>query len=444
MKMPAEYYNGRHPENPVSQQEAKRIIAISFSCLTKIDNSRAVRNRMSLEEITAIINNPKLTSETIGAVLNIFREEGNSFIRPFITEDPATQKLSPGTVLDITHESLIRNWNKLNQWANREFEFYSTFLDFQKQLDRWKKSGKSRGYLLPVGPLSYFENWYNNCKPNTGWIMRYAESREDQASAKRHAEETLSDIREFLKRSARKEFVTRAFMKYGPQRIAAVAAILIMLVLSGFYGYNADQKKNARVIEKVKSQSQELLASDEVDLPTKAIYLLLAERHDSGSIMHYLGSLELKNRLKLANEAYNQILSFNKQEDFPLKTNLINLISRDLSLQDNSILPEMKLTETNKFLILLAMDQYYIPDNKKAEILSAAAENGYAQVMHFAKNKNLYRPAVPHSLNIAIQMWLTVGKADRVKIQDLLQNISPVIDSNKASAFQCLLSKRQF
>ena len=96
-----------------------------------------------------------------------------------------------------------------------------------------------------------------------------------------------------------------------------------MLVLSGFYGYNADQKKNARVIEKVKSQSQELLASDEVDLPTKAIYLLLAERHDSGSIMHYLGSLELKNRLKLANEAYNQILSFNKQEDFPLKTNLI-------------------------------------------------------------------------------------------------------------------------
>ncbi len=129
---------------------------------------------MSLEEITGIINNPRLTSDVIGEVLNIFREQGNSFIRPFITDDPSTQKLSPATVLDITHESLIRNWNKLNQWANKEFEFYSTFLDFQKQLDRWKKSGKSRGYLLPVGPLSYFENWYKNCKPNAGWIMRYA------------------------------------------------------------------------------------------------------------------------------------------------------------------------------------------------------------------------------------------------------------------------------
>ncbi len=43
-----EYYNRQHPENPLTQQEAKRIIALTFSCLTKIDNSRAVRNRMSL------------------------------------------------------------------------------------------------------------------------------------------------------------------------------------------------------------------------------------------------------------------------------------------------------------------------------------------------------------------------------------------------------------
>ncbi len=115
------------------------------------------------------------------------------------------------------------------------------------------------------------------------------ESREDPELAKQHAETTLLDTREFLKRSARKEFITRAFMKYGPQRIAAVSAILIMLVLSGFYWYNADQKKNIRVIEKVKSQAQTLIESEEVDLPSKAIYLLLQERHDSGTIMPYLG-----------------------------------------------------------------------------------------------------------------------------------------------------------
>lgn len=137
----------------------------------------------------------------MGDVLNTFREEGNSFIRPFKTEDPATHQLLPHTVLDITHESLIRNWNKLNQWASKEFEYYSTFQDFQKQLNRWKKSGKSNGYLLPIGPLTYFENWYNSCKPNAGWIRRYAETKETQEESVKETEEILADTREFLKKA---------------------------------------------------------------------------------------------------------------------------------------------------------------------------------------------------------------------------------------------------
>ena len=42
---------------------------------------------MTLKEITAVINRPALTVTVVGKVLDIFREEGNSFIRPFKTED---------------------------------------------------------------------------------------------------------------------------------------------------------------------------------------------------------------------------------------------------------------------------------------------------------------------------------------------------------------------
>jgi energy-coupling factor transporter ATP-binding protein EcfA2 len=130
-------YNSRYPDANIYPQEAKRIIALAFSCLTKIDNSRAVRNRMTLREITDIINVPKLGPDVVGRVLSVFREEGNSFMRPFVTDDPATMELRPEAVLDITHESLIRNWNKLNQWANKEFEYLTVFQDFRKQMDRW-------------------------------------------------------------------------------------------------------------------------------------------------------------------------------------------------------------------------------------------------------------------------------------------------------------------
>ena len=90
----AEYYNAEHPETPITTKDAKNIIALTFSCLTKIDNSRAVRNRMTLKEITAIINRSHLSAEIVGRVLNIFREEGNSFVRPFKTDDKATHVLS--------------------------------------------------------------------------------------------------------------------------------------------------------------------------------------------------------------------------------------------------------------------------------------------------------------------------------------------------------------
>src|SRR5690606_9269536 len=133
---------------------------------------------------------------------------------------------------DITHESLIRNWSKLNKWASREYEFYSTFLDFKKQMDRWKQSGKSSGFLLPIGPLTYFENWYQACKPNVAWLMRYSEVQDDKIKARAHAHETLEDIKQFLKRSARKVIVTKAFMKYGPQRIATSLAVIILITLS--------------------------------------------------------------------------------------------------------------------------------------------------------------------------------------------------------------------
>jgi energy-coupling factor transporter ATP-binding protein EcfA2 len=430
-----EYYNSRHPERPITQQAAKRIIAISFSCLTKIDNSRAVRNRMSLEEITGIINVQELSSKVIGEVLNIFREEGNSFIRPFKTEDPATHKLEPGTVLDITHESLIRNWNKLNQWANREFEFYSTFLDFQKQLNRWKNSGKSRGYLLPIGPLSYFENWYKNCKPNEGWIMRYVESREDSAIARRHATETLRDTREFLKRSSRKEFITRSFMKYGPQRIATVFAILVMLVLSGFYWYNADLKKNARVIEKIRSESIGLLKSEEAETEIKAIYLLIQERQDSGTLMPYLVSLDPNSKITLTNEVYNKILSFNKHNEDPLKTSTRTLLINNLMTPEKGLTPEFLMKERNRFLTLLAMDQYYSPESKKETNLTGMAEKSLNAAIQFFKDKGILHPGFSMELNLAIQMGLTFGKAKPDQLQTLLQLISPAAGTEAERAY---------
>ena len=82
-----EYYVRKDRQKIFPMKDAKAIIRTAFICLTKIDQSRAVRNRMTLKEIVNIIGKPEFGTKEVGDVLNIFREPGNTFIRPFILDE---------------------------------------------------------------------------------------------------------------------------------------------------------------------------------------------------------------------------------------------------------------------------------------------------------------------------------------------------------------------
>jgi hypothetical protein len=69
--------SGKH----ISREDAQGIIKNAFICLTKIDQSRAVRNRMTLQEITHILGRKEFgTPKKLVQILNIFREPGNTFM----------------------------------------------------------------------------------------------------------------------------------------------------------------------------------------------------------------------------------------------------------------------------------------------------------------------------------------------------------------------------
>lgn len=259
----ARYYQTKTGQ-VISDDDAKAIIKVAFTCLTKIDQSRAVRNRMTLAEINNILGDKRFTSKEVAAILNIFREPGNTFIRPFITDAPESQTLRDDDVLDITHESLIRNWEYLEQWAKEEFDNYTVSLDFEQQLNRWVESKRSNGFLLSIGQLTYFENWYNKVKPNVYWIARYLP--EDIAQNKKltRAKQMLGNAQEFLQRSVRKHAVTRTVMRYGARRIAAVLGVLIVLTLSSFAVRDYFRKQNDYVLKSIHDQVLELAANSKV------------------------------------------------------------------------------------------------------------------------------------------------------------------------------------
>lgn len=432
-------FHHAHSDQAITQKDAKRIVALTFSCLTKIDDSRAVRNRMSLTEITNIINQPNLTTEVVGQVLNLFRESNNSFIRPYKTDEDQTHRLTPDSVLDITHEALIRNWGLLNKWANQEFEFYSTFLDFKKQLLRWKTSGKSSGFLLPLGPLTYFENWYDQCKPNRYWIDRYSEIKNDPQQSIQQSETLLADTKEFIKRSASKVMLTRAFMKYGARRIAIGVALLAMVLMTGFYWYDAQRKTNSRVESLVMEKAHHLLQSKEVSDISKATYMLIEERLKNGSLLTYLSALtNAKQRVELSIAAYRLILYFDKHSTLPLKTELMDWIVSELKKYEGTGQDRAAflIEQQNQFLLLLAYDEYYNPSTRVADgVIPAVTGLQQKLINYFFSNTQPYKQIVPTELNLALQLWLTFGKPEATDIAGVLKKMSPLADSSSKRIF---------
>ncbi|MDH5604702.1 MAG: hypothetical protein OEY51_12220, partial [Cyclobacteriaceae bacterium] len=275
----------------IPPEDIHLIIKTVFSCLTKIDHSRAVRNRMTLGEIRDILNRDDIEEDVIAATINIFREPGNTFIHPFIAGEGDVVPLVPENILDITHESLMRNWEILKTWADEEYNKYTVFADFKQQVDRWLAHDKSWGFLLPIGPLTYFEDWYKDHAPNPFWVNRYNEQITDTKKDIEESSRIVEDAQTFLKMGGRKHAITRAVMRFGPGNIAATLGILIILTLGAFGLYNNLTKRNSHVLAHIQKEGRELVNSDRVLATTKGFHLIAMERLESGSAKNILDNV---------------------------------------------------------------------------------------------------------------------------------------------------------
>ncbi|MBW8049251.1 MAG: WD40 repeat domain-containing protein [Cytophagales bacterium] len=229
-----EYYNKvSGSDRRLSKQKAQHIIKVAFQCLTKIDENRAVRSLTSLQEIIEMLGYKKNEREKVARVLDIFRIQGNTFLRPFISKDPASKNLRLTTVLDITHEALMRNWTKLEQWAREQHERVIIYRDLCNQLHKWLKNKKPKELLLSAGALNYFERWFNSFEVNPiAWLKRYMDSKEEIEVEKKPMKtaEHYEDIKEYLR-------VSRANINRKKKLVKAVVGVICVLLLIASVGF---------------------------------------------------------------------------------------------------------------------------------------------------------------------------------------------------------------
>lgn len=151
-----EAYNGLDaPQKAVAEK--------LFKCLTeKGPDNREIRRPATLREIAAIAG---AQEKDVIAVIDTFRKPGRSFLMP-----PATDSLSHETLIDISHESLIRNWDRLKSWVNEEAESAKNYRRLAETATLYQE-GKEN--LLRNPGLQITWTWYEQNKPNKPWAQRY-------------------------------------------------------------------------------------------------------------------------------------------------------------------------------------------------------------------------------------------------------------------------------
>lgn len=240
--------------------EQKRICEALFKAITeKRGENFGIRRPTRLNEVAAIAD---VSENEVVAVIDKFREPGRSLLTP-----AHGVPLNGRSMVDISHESLMRIWTRLKNWVDDEAESVSMYSRLAEAASMYQL-GKAGLWRPPDLQLAL--NWQAKHKPTLVWGQRYHSA----------FERTMI----FLEYS-RKEFETEQRIKELEQKRKLQRARIALLVISGFlvlalgatvYAFiQQTQAKQAQALAEVAKK----LADDNAAAAKKAQQEALAEKN---------------------------------------------------------------------------------------------------------------------------------------------------------------------
>lgn len=141
----------------------QEICETMFKALTERGNeNQGIRCPTRLSTISAIAG---VNEDELMRVIERFREPGRSLLMP-----PYGVKLDSETVIDISHESLMRIWIRLKRWLDEESKAAEMYLKLSEASERYQEG---RAGLWQMPDLQLALNWREENKPTLVWGQRY-------------------------------------------------------------------------------------------------------------------------------------------------------------------------------------------------------------------------------------------------------------------------------
>lgn len=214
----------------------------------------AVRRPRRLEELVAITGEPRAN---VVAVVDAFRAPGCNFLRP-----PRSVALTDETFVDISHESLIRQWSSLAEWFAEEARAHALW---QRLLSSEERYASGEGNLLSGLDLGNAVAWSDREKPNAAWAASHG-GRHEKVTAFLETSRRIEEEEERRRKAAEERE-----WRWLRIRAALYLAIAFAAILGGFYFFRqSTQLENALVEARELTERADRLAAAESEARRQA------------------------------------------------------------------------------------------------------------------------------------------------------------------------------
>jgi WD40 repeat protein len=242
-----------------------------FKALTdRGTDARGIRRPTSLATLCALAG---ASPDEVTEVIDVFRKPSRSFLMP-----PLPELLEPDTVIDISHESLMRVWERLEVWANEEAQSAQRY---RRLSETAAEHVAGKAGLLRDPELQLSLDWRQGAKPNAAWASLYggdfdtairflAESEEDREKEKR--EQGEHQRRELEQAQALAAERARSAHRL---RIGIAFAAILAVVAAVAAGWAIQQRAAAEAATRL-ATSRQLAAQAQIGAVRTPYNLLLA------------------------------------------------------------------------------------------------------------------------------------------------------------------------
>lgn len=230
--------------------DQKRVCERLFKSITeKGVEGRSVRRPTSVKEIAAIANTDV---DDVKLIVEHFRKPGRTLLTP-----SSEVALTDRTIIDISHESLMRIWEVLANWLEEEHEAIKEYLHIAEAAEM-QQVGK--GTLLKSPELQLALNWRTENSPTREWGVRHNVAYDRTMQYLDYSE------KKFLQEQRLKEKLQKVRLMVF-KVIAGVFGVGALIAMAFFF-YAQEQRKEA--------QKQQQLANEQKEKATEQA--IIAER----------------------------------------------------------------------------------------------------------------------------------------------------------------------